>query len=552
MMFRALDAQLVAAVAQDGTRRITALVMPWNQPATVTDNGTDFYRESFARGSLLMRAGVPVTVVNDHDAAAGISGPQVGTVTAVEDTPEGLLAELSIDATDPVAAQVEQSLAAGTPIGVSIEFDSLGIDDPLAGGGVLRRAAILTGVALATTNTAQYPTARVLSMRATSTTQETLTVDTTTDTTTTDTTQEDQTDMTDTATQTTDTAADETQRRARSEAARGGATTEARTEPRFRSFGHFAYESALGHLTDPERARYAQAMSRSRRALATTSTSTAPGLIQDQWLTDVVDFIGTARPFIDSFHTMPLPDKGTSIHFPKVTTRPSTSLQAAELDQPSSTASQIDEATATVQTFSGGETMSMQLLRRSDPSYLELVMELYAEEMAIDQDVAAITAALAAISGGNALAISAATDLNTGLNARLVAGAKQILSGRVGRPEVMVAGLDVWEVFANALDDMGRPLYPEIIGAGGEPGSGTIALDGGNGRIRNLEFVPDANMTATKAIMGWRRAFTTMLSPIETIGADTVAKLGRETAVFQFSAFLSRRPTAAIEYTLGA
>lgn len=282
------------------------------------------------------------------------------------------------------------------------------------------------------------------------------------------------------------------------------------------------------------------------RAFVDQITSNLGGILPPAWLTDIMEFVGTARPFVEAFSAIPLPDTGMTVTYPTVTTRPQVGKQATQKTDVASRATTITATPASVETYGGGEDVAIQVLQRTDPAYLGIVLELYAEEMAAATDAAAITAALAAITGGNELALSAAAPKNIG--AQLVAGAKLIYANR-GVPNAFVMGLDVWAFIAGAADADGRPLFPDSSPAN-PVGSSDITST--SGVARGLNWVVDPNMPPTKAVMGWDRAFTSMLGGVQTLAADVPSKLGRDFAVYEFASFAVRRPAALVEYTLGA
>ena len=54
-------------------------------------------------------------------------------------------------------------------------------------------------------------------------------------------------------------------------------------------------------------------------------------------------------------------------------------------------------------------------------------------------------------------------------------------------------------------------------------------------------------MPPDKAILGWQRAFTSMLGGVQTLSADNPSKLGRDYAVFEFGAFLRASPRRSLK-----
>lgn len=309
------------------------------------------------------------------------------------------------------------------------------------------------------------------------------------------------------------------------------------------SFGEYAQLAAKGELPTDEIHDVQRAMA--FRALAAQDTSNAAGILPPAWLTDIVDFIGVSRPFISAFDQRPLPDSGLTINYPRVTTKPSAAAQSAENAEVSSTATVITNNSVDVDTYGGGESLSVQMVERTDPGYLAIVMELYAEEMAVTANVAAHTAALAAITQTSNIDGTTNT-AGQDINAAFANAAKQVHSARLGGPDTLVMGLDVWEWLAGAADSDGRPLFPN---SGGSNPVGSAQITGG-GMVSNLGWVVDPTMPAAKAVLGNRRAFSSFLGPVRTLGADVPATLSKDYAVYQYGAFAIRRPDALVEMTL--
>ena len=321
---------------------------------------------------------------------------------------------------------------------------------------------------------------------------------------------------------------------------------------RVRSFGEFASLAAKGDLPSEEIESIFDATQpipgddRSR-ALADQTTANLSGILPPAWLRDIMEFIGTAMPFVTAMSQAPLPDSGLTITYPQVTTKPSVAVQATQKTDVSSTATVIGSQTANVSTYGGGEDIAVQVLERTDPAYLGIMLELYAEQMATVVDTAAITAATTAITGAGEITLSKAAPEN--INALLAQGAKHILAARLGLPNVLVLGLDAYEFFAGAADSDGRPLFPDMAP---QNALGQSSIAATSGQARGLSWVVDMNMPPTKAIMANSRGFTSFLGAVRTLTADIPAKLGRDYAVYRYAAFAARRPDAMVEFTVGA
>ena len=316
----------------------------------------------------------------------------------------------------------------------------------------------------------------------------------------------------------------------------------------YRSFGDVARAVAMGEITGEERdALYTSQndyLIEHSRALVDITTADVPGLVPPVWLRTIADTISAAQPFVTAFSQIPLPDVGMTLTYPTIVTRPLVGKQGAEKTEIPSRKTTITPSSANVSTYGGGEDISVQVLQRTDPSYLSLMLDLYAEAMAITVNTDAITAALAAIT-------TAAVDLGASADfaAALAAAAAQVLTQSRIMPDTLVVAVDIWQAFASAVDGDGRPLFPNTAPVNPV---GTTSLDSTTGSARGLSLVVDPMMPAGQGILGSRNAFTSLLGPVQTLSADNVAKLGRDYAVFRFAAFIARRPDAMVKLSYTA
>jgi capsid protein len=322
------------------------------------------------------------------------------------------------------------------------------------------------------------------------------------------------------------------------------------------SFGDYARALAAGTVDDVTRNDLTRAIAHRERqardvivsrAFVDVTTPDVPGLVPPQWLTDIVDFIGTARPFISAFDQRPLPDSGMAINYPSITQRPQVGQQTTQKTDIASRKTTVTSGVANVITYGGGEDVSVQVLQRTDPAYLTMMLELYAEEMAAAMDAAAIATAQAVIPAGNQLTISAAAG-NDDISAKFVQAAGLVFAAHAV-PNAAVFGTDAWAALAGAVDADGRPLFPN---ASPFNALGSTSITNQDGNIRGMPFVVDPWMPPDVAIVGWSGAFTSMLSGVQTLSADNPSKLGRDYAVFEFAAFAARKPTALVQITFGA
>jgi HK97 family phage major capsid protein len=285
------------------------------------------------------------------------------------------------------------------------------------------------------------------------------------------------------------------------------------------------------------------------RALVDQTTANLAGILPPSWLTDIVDFYGIMRPLISAFSTRPLPASGLTVNFPQVTVRPLVAKQTTEKGAVPSRATTIVAGSAAVSTYGGGEDVSVQAIQRTDPAYLAIVNELYAEQAAIVMDTDACTTVISAVPAGanNNLTLSLATN-GSDINKALATAGKTILNARANF-DTFVMGTDLWAYVVGAADTTGRPLFPTV---GPVNPVGQSAVNAATGNARGVAFVADPNMAPANGVAGDSRAFTTMLGGLQTLQANNPAQIGIDFAVFEFAAFAVRRPSALVKFTLGA
>lgn len=536
--------------AGDG-RTISVRVVSWNTDYRVSDDGITFYTERYLPGGLNMRSGAELAATSEHDprlmhpdvaprgaSVVGRNGAPIGRVSATHVRSDGLYADVrvfdSLDG-DEFLRYVRSLERTGRPFYVSPEFDDTARQ--IRAGDVIERVDA-TLVGLAFTLTPQYGDARVLAVRSHPNPGEPpMTDDNTVDDTEvagTDTQPAPSDDMSAAPAPTVPAAAVRSQPERR--APRPGSVPGAEPAPvgsHFRSFGHFAQAVARGDLGDAQRERFARAFDMSVIADAT-------GLVQDQWVSGVIDLYRTLTPTVNAFRTRPLPDTGNVVNQPVVSVRPTVNAQAAEFTEPSSTSAEIGTATWNLSTYAGGNNVSIQTIMRTDPAYLDELMRLYVREMALDINGDVVTAMIAQADSG----ASGTNDPLEYVDAvgfdELLFDASAVFLDTMHRPaEVLLMSVDLWLALGKAKDTAGDyPLYPAVNPFNRQ---GTLNAVNAQGNIVGLDWYVEPALggvgDGVQAIVGVRDAWVTYTSPMGTLQADTPATLGRSVAVYQFAAF---------------
>lgn len=534
-----------AEVDGDG-HTVTVRLVRWNDARPVVDPGRPTpYSETFARGGLIPPAAgeLPVYVEREHN------GPVVGVITDFDDRPDGLYGTVRVSRS-AAGRDMVADIADRIYRYVSVDF----CDRPVARTttAVTRTAARLRRLAFTLEPAHDAP---VIAMRSQTPNpenpnpqleSETITVDTDADT---------DTD-TDTTTAPAPTpapvpaaahdapAAPEViaTRSApaidnRAPIARPAAGTGA---PRFATFGHFVRSAGLGEINGDELAVFA-------RALADVTTTDAPGLIQEQWIGEVIDLARQYTPTVNAWRSRPLPTSGMSISQPVVELRPTVDEQTTQKTEVTTTDITIGVAQWVIKTYAGGNDVALQLIARSDPDFLNEMFRLYMRELAQKINTAAATALTAAaavgVSGNTALEFTTGAAFD-----ELVIDASGVFltAATLLRPvEVIAMSVDLWKAVGKAKDLDGRPLYPAVNPMNA---SGTFDARGVDGNVSGISwYVEPALGAGIKGVMGVREAFVSALGPVNTLTAAVPAKIGRDVAVYQEAAFGASDATGLVQ-----
>jgi HK97 family phage prohead protease len=226
---------------------------------------------------------------------------------------------------------------------------------------------------------------------------------------------------------------------------------------------------------------------------ADDSISTNTGLTLPGHLNQFVTTTFTGRPALEAVTRNALPDSGMSFTIPKLGTAP-TVAETAEAVAPSETGMTSTYDTVTVKKFSGLNRISFELVDRSSPAFMELLMtELRkAYESATDKAlIAAFTT-----SGTQATAVAAtAAGLQSFISTEAAAAYKNTGGDFANK---LVASTDQWAAINGYVDGSSRPLYA----AQGQTqnASGATVPTSVVGNVLGTSLIVDHNITTSGII----------------------------------------------------
>ena len=287
-------------------------------------------------------------------------------------------------------------------------------------------------------------------------------------------------------------------------------------------------------------------------AAADDSFSTNPAFNPTQYLTEFVTNTRFGTPAIDACSQGTLPASGMTINVPSLVTSaaggngvaPTVTVEA-EAGAVSNTGMVTEYLTGTVSKYSGMNTLSVELLERSDPNfYAELTQQLQNAYLTTI-DTAVLTALLAAGTFG-----SATTADSDGIISYTAEAAKAVYANTGYFAQNYIGNPAQWQALMGAVDSTKRPIYNAIqpMNAAGDVRPSSI-----RGNVLGLDLYVDKNFSQTafddnSAIILAPEAFTVYRSPQAYMSVNVVSNLQVQVAIYGFMATIAKMPYGIIKY----
>lgn len=268
-------------------------------------------------------------------------------------------------------------------------------------------------------------------------------------------------------------------------------------------------------------------------ALADDTTTTAAGLVPDYLSSDVIGLITGSRPFVDSIASDPVGPYGMSVVYPKIVQRPDVNVQATEKTQVTSQAMDIDPVTVDLVTYAGASDVSLQLVERSQPSFLD---RLFAELAGVYAERTDAAAAAAVVTAVDALTTNEAVVADLGASASATwaafATAAGVIAAAVKRPaDTVWLGTTRFTQIMKLVDSGGRPLVvPDEGGPSNAQGVGSLSTF--NFRYGGFRVIVDPFIAATTCLIGSSWGASTLELQPQQLRAIQVDLLGVNAGVW--------------------
>jgi HK97 family phage prohead protease len=287
---------------------------------------------------------------------------------------------------------------------------------------------------------------------------------------------------------------------------------------------------------------------------ADDSFATNPAFSPTQYLSEFPTNTRFGTPAIDACSQGVLPASGMTINVPSLVTSAGGGTGVApvvtvelEAGAVQNTGMETAYLTGTVSKYAGMNTLSVELLDRSDPNfYAELTNQLQnAYLKTLDTTVLNALIAAGQYSSGcdadSAGIIEFASD-----SARKVYEATGYFANNY------IANGSQWQLLMGATDTTGRPIYSasQPMNAGGLTQPGSI-----RGNVLGLDLYVDKNFTATttiddSAVILAPEAFTVYRSATNFMSVNVVSNLQVQVAIYGYMATIAKMPKGIVKFNL--
>jgi ATP-dependent Clp protease, protease subunit len=278
--------------------------------------------------------------------------------------------------------------------------------------------------------------------------------------------------------------------------------------------------------------------------IADQTTTDNPGVMPPAWLQQIHGIFGHGRPAISALGVTPAGDTGLDFAWPYFDGDLSAivAAQSAEKDEVNSVKVSIKKGTASLETYGAVSDVAYQLLMRSQPSYLDALLRIYALAAAVTTDNAF---ADALISGGTAstfdYALASDTD-GSDFRAAMFHASVEVESATGMPATVALVATDVF-LKAGTWDT----LVPSKYGTQNVTGTAqasTLAVD-----VSGLPVVHDRNLASGSIVVTNPLAASWIEDGPHYADAQVPSKLGVDYAVFTFGVPALYLPKGVVKVT---
>ena len=277
-------------------------------------------------------------------------------------------------------------------------------------------------------------------------------------------------------------------------------------------------------------------------ALAIGTVSENTGMVPPNYLRDVIGVIDSSRPFIDSIERAPLPASGLKIFTPVLGAQAIVGETAEGVEYASQDTAVTFQENNIVK-FAGANVINQEVLDRSDPSFLDLLIRELAASYAQKTDAYALGLARdgAVASSGSTINKAIADGIADSYNVMRFVPNRLVVAPNA-------AGTISFADLLGGEDDNKRPLF---AAAAPQNAAGLITQGSTNGTVSGLSLVVDPNYAGDKfALVYPSAAMRFHESGTFEIRANIVANGRVEIGLYGYVCAVNRYPTAFRKLTV--
>ncbi len=530
--------------AADTERRIVSgLVAPYGEIGHTSAGPV-----MFERGSIAIAEASKIKLLMQHQ-----QDKPVGRAISFSDSTEGVYGSFKLSSStrgQDALVLAQENLVSGLSVGVDVTASKPMGDYLLVTAAVLKEVSLVESAAFSSASVTDIAAARAALEAATSTKEKTTTISTTIVEVETETETESEAAVT-TAPENTpeETPVDAPAEAEKVEAARKIIRPSVLDSQRLRtpitSMASYTEHKIKAALGNDESKLYVTA--------ADDSFTTNPAFNPTQYLSEFVSNTNFDTPMINALSQGTLPNSGMTISIPSLVTSagggngvaPLVTVEA-EAGAVQNTGMVTEYLTGTVKKYAGMNTLSVELLERSDPNfYAELTNQLQ-RAYSLATDAAVIADVVAGGVQGTGVAATSA-----GIISYVSTESANIYKNTSYFAKNYVAGPSQWSLLMGATDSTGRPIYNATapMNSGGLSTPTSI-----RGNVLGLDLYVDHQMVATtiddSAFIVAPEAMTVYRSPQAYMSVNVVSNLQIQIAIYGFMATIVKMPKGLVRYNL--
>ena len=271
------------------------------------------------------------------------------------------------------------------------------------------------------------------------------------------------------------------------------------------------------------------------RALEVSNLADAPGLVPPVWLRDIKGVLDRGRPCINALGgPLSAAGAGLTINWPYFDGNLASivAVQAAENDEVNSVDIDIKKGTANLATYAAGNRLTMQVIERTDPSYVTAHMRIMMGAYGTETDFAFQSGLWANDTAGMDYDFSADTDGSKFVEAVWAAAAD--VETATGQPaEVVYVNSAVYKKLGGWSAFQAQNYPVQNVG-------GTIDGRTGRASVMGLPIIKASNFAVDEtqdAIVTNRAACGWFEDGPRTVSQDIAANLGRDVSIYGYGVF---------------